>query len=290
MTAANQQDVQSRAAKTLSSEPRPFLRWAGSKRALLSRFVDVLPHDFGRYWEPFLGAGSLFFLLEPKDAVLNDSCGPLIETYIAVRYRVDLVLRYLAPLHVDKETYYDIRRHPGESPFRRAAEFIYLNKAGWNGLYRVNSKGQFNVPYGAPKSDVVVDRSNLRACSSALAQPGVALGSADFEVAIANAEAGDLVFLDPPYVTGHNNNGFIDYNEVLFSWTDQLRLAAVAIKLANKGVNVVVTNAHHQPVIDLYKGFQVRRINRASTLAGAAARRGRVDEALFWKTRNGSGL
>lgn len=274
--------IQERARRVHSAEPRPFLKWAGSKRSVLANFLDILPEQFGTYWEPFVGSGSLFFLLQPESAVISDTCVPLIETYRAISDRVDLVMRYLAPLDVNKDTYYQVRGNPGVSRFKRAAQFIYLNKTCWNGLYRVNSSGQFNVPYGAPKSNYVADEANLRSCSDALGRPGVNIIAGDFEDTVEPAVRGDFVFLDPPYVTGHNNNGFIDYNEVLFSWNDQIRLASLANRLAEKGVHVVVTNAYHPQVIELYEGFEVRRVLRSSTLASSALKRGRVEEAVLW--------
>lgn len=284
-------ELAERALRSLSAEPRPFLRWAGSKRALLHEFVDLIPVEYGTYWEPFLGAGSLFFLLQPENAVIGDKLVPLVDAYRAVAERVDLVLRYLAPLDVSRETYYRVRDNRGSSSYKLAAEFIFLNKTCWNGLYRVNAEGKFNVPYGAPKTGFVIDPSNLRACSRTLGQPGVKIRDGDFERILGSVKPGDLVFLDPPYVTGHNNNGFIDYNEVLFSWDDQRRLASVAKRLADLGASVIVTNASHQGVIDLYRGFAVRRISRWSTLASSAAKRGPVEEVVLWRsthTRRGA--
>jgi DNA adenine methylase len=275
-------ELRTRAARPLSFQPRPFLRWAGSKRALLSHIVDVLPRRYATYREPFLGSGSLFFLLQPTRAVLSDSCLELIQTFNAVRDGAESILRHLAPLKRDKEQYYAIRSNLSLDPLERAAQFIYLNKMCWNGLYRVNSRGQFNVPYGAPKTDFTVDAPNLLACSSALKGDSIQIICADFAAAIAEAREGDLVFLDPPYVTRHNNNGFIDYNETLFSWRDQIRLATQARRLAEVGANVIVTNALHCDVRDLYSDFKVRSIDRASTLASASTKRGRVQEAVYW--------
>jgi DNA adenine methylase len=278
-------ELGARAALALSATPRSFLRWAGSKRALLPYIVKALPSSFQTYHEPFLGSGSLFFLLRPGSAFLSDSCPALIETFDAVRANVSAVLRYLRPLKPDRDLFYEVRSSRSEGPFKRAAEFIYLNKTCWNGLYRVNSRGEFNVPYGLPKTDFVIDEENLRACSAALAGRHVRLRCADFETALHDVEPRDLVFLDPPYVTRHNNNGFIDYNEKLFSWPDQMRLARVARELADRGAHVLVTNAFHSDVIDLYEGFTVLPIDRASTLASSPAKRSRVSEALLWLHR-----
>ena len=244
--------------------------------------MEVLPRSYRNYYEPFLGSGSLFFLLRPRRAFLSDSCAELVETFEAVRDDVSAVLRQLTPLKPDRDLFYAIRSNRSEERFARAAEFVYLNKTCWNGLYRVNSRGEFNVPYGLPKTDHIVDEINLVACSSALGPKRVRLRCCDFEAALRNVREGDLVFLDPPYVTRHNNNGFIDYNEKLFSWTDQERLAQIARQLADNGAHVLVTNAFHRDVIDLYDGFNVASIDRASTLASNATKRSRVGEALLW--------
>jgi len=272
-----------RAARYLSATPRPFLRWAGSKRALLAHIVDVLPATFRQYHEPFLGSGSLFFLLQPERAILSDACGELVETFLAVRDKPELVLRYISALKIDREIFYTVRANRSLGRYKRAAEFIYLNKACWNGLYRVNSNGDFNVPYGAPKSANVIDDLNLRRCAEVLSRPGINVKQASFLETLPDVQDGDLVFLDPPYVTGHNNNGFVDYNETLFSWGDQVEAARAAIAAANRGAHVIVTNAYHDDVLALYPGFSVKPLSRASTLASNSAKRRRVEEAVIWK-------
>ena len=272
-----------RASSPLSATPRPFLRWAGSKQKLLPDLVPLIPTEFGTYFEPFLGAGSMFFLLKPTLAVLSDACQPLIATYESVRDNPSAVLKLLATMDVlDKNYYYEIRASQPQGRHRQAARFVYLNRSCWNGLYRVNKNGEFNVPYGAPKTSSPMDEVNLRACSDALRQSGIVLKSGDFEDVLRDAKQGDFVFLDPPYVTGHNNNGFIDYNERLFSWEDQKRLAAVARRLVDEGVFVLATNAAHDDVVRLYRGFGARPITRSSTLASAVTSRRAVKEVALW--------
>jgi DNA adenine methylase len=273
--------VLARASSPLSATPRAFLRWAGSKRLLLPHIVPLLPARYGTYYEPFLGGGSLFFLLQPSKALLSDTCGDLIETFDAVRANVRAVLRHLVPLRPNRSFYYTIRSRRSTGQYKRAAEFIYLNKTSWNGLYRVNSHGLFNVPYGRPKTDNIIDSVNLRACATALNKPGVRLTCVDFEEALADACRNDLVFLDPPYVTRHNNNGFVDYNKRLFCWDDQIRLANTARRLASKGARVIVANALHEELLQMYDSFTVFPITRRSTLASDSSRRGTVVEALL---------
>ncbi|MCK4850209.1 MAG: Dam family site-specific DNA-(adenine-N6)-methyltransferase [Phycisphaerae bacterium] len=274
-------DIFGRAKRPNSAIPRPFLRWAGSKRRLLSHLTEFLPPSFKTYFEPFLGSGALFFLLQADNAVLSDSCAELIDTFCAVRDNVSAVLRYLNPLKPNKALYYRIRESRSAGQFRRAAEFIYLNKTCWNGLYRVNSQGNFNVPYGLHRSDNISDVVNLRACAEALRKRTIRLSPSDFEEAVALAAAGDLVYLDPPYVTGHTNNAFIDYNNVLFSWKDQQRLAAVAEELRRRGAHVIVNNANHPAVRKLYRSFRKVSFSRYSTLASDASKRHLVREMLL---------
>lgn len=283
--------VTKQAVIALSATPRPFLKWAGSKRALLPQIIPALPSAYRTYHEPFLGSGSLFFLLQPDHAYLSDTCRELIDTFQAVRDNPHAVLRHLKPWKPDREFFYAVRSNRSRGRLKRAAEFIYLNHTCWNGLYRVNSRGMFNVPYGLPRTDHVVDRVNVLACGRALAPDGVVLGCRDFDAALRVVCRDDLVFLDPPYVTGHNNNGFIDYNERLFSWADQVRLAKAARSLVRRGAHVIVTNAYHDDIVDLYADFNLATISRASTLAANPEKRGRVSEALFWmhgsETRDG---
>lgn len=270
-----------RARASMSTVPRPFLRWAGSKRAHLTHLLDILPGRFQTYWEPFVGAGSLYFLLRPRSAVLGDACKPLIDTFRSVRDGPKAVLGYLSAINVNEETYYEVRAENPQNRFHRAANFIYLNKTCWNGLYRVNSRGDFNVPYGHPKTSQIVDAANLLACGRQLRSPNVRIVDGDFEQTLIGVNAGDLVFLDPPYVTGHSNNGFIDYNEKLFSWSDQERLASVAKGLVESGAFVIVTNADHADVVALYRGFKQTRFARQSTIAADKSKRRVVREVIL---------
>lgn len=272
-----------RARHPLASRPRPFLRWAGGKRWLLPHLVELLPATFGRYYEPFAGSAALYFLLETQPAVLGDTCRPLIQTLEAVRDDVEGVLARLADWPVDRGTFDEVKALEPQGAAAAAARFIYLNHTCWNGLYRVNARGEFNVPYGRPKSQRVVDAENLRDCARALDRQTL-LVAGDFATVAAGAGPGDLVYFDPPYVTGHNNNGFVDYNEILFSWSDQLRLARLAKDLDSRGVHVVISNANHDAVLALFESFEVIRVARHSTIAGSTAARQPTSEVLIFNT------
>lgn len=259
----------------------PIVRWAGSKSRLLPQITPYVPKSFRTYIEPFFGSGALFFHLAPQKAYLSDLCHELIETYTAVRDNYRLVVSHLSPLELDQQTYYAVRNASPRGRYQAAARFLYLNRGCWNGLYRVNTAGEFNVPYGRPRSKIVFRLQDLRGCSELLSRPGIELSSGDFAKNLARARPGDFVFLDPPYVTKHNLNGFAEWNERIFSWRDQERLADRAVELAESGVDVLVTNADHKDVVALYPGFKVHKLSRHSTLAGDKTKRVIVTEAIL---------
>lgn len=262
---------------------RPFLRWAGSKRKLLRHLTPYVPETWNRYHEPFVGGASMFFFLCPDRATVSDASMALVETYQAVRRDPDKVLKFLRPLRPDRETFNRIKRYRPTNESNRAAQFIFLNKACWNGLYRVNSDGIFNVPFGQPKTDFLIDEANFLLCAQQLRRRSISVKCQDFETITADVAEGDFVFLDPPYVTSHNMNGFVDWNECLFSWKDQVRLAEMARRLTMKKANVLITNADHPDVAALYKDFGATRFERTSTLAGDTTRRRTTSEAIFFR-------
>jgi DNA adenine methylase len=279
----DQRALAERSKRFFSAEPRSFIKWAGSKRFLLPEIVRLLPKSIKAYHEPFLGSGALYFLIRPDVAFLSDACNDLIKTYSATARDPETVLSFLLKWPAKPELYYQLRDEtPSEDDFMEAAKFIYLNRNCWNGLYRVNTAGKFNVPYGRPKTSNELDVSNFRACAKILSGPNITIKSADFESSLQTASQGDFVFLDPPYVTQHNNNGFREYNERIFSWSDQIRLAKVAAELASNRVNVMVTNAFHPDIANLYNGFTIVKTERISTIASDKAKRGRAIEAIFY--------
>jgi DNA adenine methylase len=198
---------------------KPFLKWAGGKRWFVHRYSHLFPEKFNNYIEPFLGSGAAYFHICPKKAILGDANSDLINTYIAIQQDWRLVYRYLKTHHANhsSEYYYQVRAKRLRSPFSRAAQFIYLNRTCWNGLYRVNLQGVFNVPIGT-KSSVIFENDRFDLVSKNL--ENATLKIADFEDLIDLAGDGDFVFADPPYTVRHNHNAFIKYNEDLFSWFD----------------------------------------------------------------------
>lgn len=233
----------------------PFLKWAGGKRWLVKKHIDLFPSSYDRYIEPFLGGGSVFFALRPQKSILADSNARLIETYIQIRECASRVAKLLVKhqeAHCDEYYYSErLRRYP-DSAVHRAAQFIYLNRTCWNGLYRVNRKGEFNVPRGS-KTSVVLDTDDFPALSRALSNSD--LLAQDFSQTISCAGSGDFVYVDPPYTVKHRDNGFAKYNEKIFNWDDQERLKNDVVDAIERGAMVAVSNANHKSLTDLYDGI-----------------------------------
>lgn len=258
----------------------PFLKWAGGKRWFASQALEMSPKSYERYVEPFLGGGALYFSLRPKRALLADLNPRLVETYEAIQLDWEKVYHELKQ-HQEKHSrkhYYEERTRKRRVSHARAAQFIYLNRTCWNGLYRVNQAGQFNVPIGT-KSAVLMDTDNFKEISLQLAKSE--LRCSDFDNILSECGAGDFVFVDPPYTVKHNVNGFIKYNETLFSWNDQIRLRDAVTAAKRRGARVLVTNADHPSVRQLYQGIgTMRSVSRSSVLAGDAQYRAHVSELV----------
>jgi len=259
----------------------PFLKWVGGKRWLVANYEKYIPLEFDRYIEPFLGGGALFFYLQPDCAVLGDINKDLIETYESVRNNWKAVVQHLERHNKrhSEDYYYKIRANKPKLKYERAARFIYLNRTCWNGLYRVNLNGDFNVPIGT-KTDVLYENDNFQQLSSVLKK--ATLHSTDFEDLIDLAGEGDLVFVDPPYTVRHNKNAFIKYNEKLFSWWDQERLFYAVKRAKRRGARIIGTNAFHNSVKSMYRGeFEIKRISRTSSISSKSESRARYDELLI---------
>lgn len=257
----------------------PFLKWAGGKRWFTSGHWDVFPKEFNRYVEPFLGSAAVFFHLRPESAVLSDLNAELVNTYKVVRNRrlkLESAIAVHARAHSEKY-YYAVRKASLTCDVERAARFIYLNRTCWNGLYRVNQKGQFNVPIGT-KDQVLLATDDFKALAKQL--KGATLHAVDFEKTIDQAGTGDLLFVDPPYTVKHNLNGFVKYNDKIFSWADQIRLRDALVRANKRRVQIIMTNANHASVRDLYQGFEQFSLTRHSVLAGLSSARSVTEELL----------
>lgn len=259
----------------------PFLKWAGGKRWLVQSDLKIIPDDFNCYHEPFVGGGAVFFENAPKDFVIADLNQELIACYRAIRSnwkQVAKLLKQHQKLH-SKDHYYKVRDNDACSEIKAAARFIYLNRTCWNGLYRVNLKGKFNVPKGT-KSKVILETDEFESIAARLAQGKIECQ--DFAITLLNAQKGDFVFVDPPYTVAHNMNAFVKYNEKIFSWEDQLRLRDAIIESVNRGVKVTATNADHPSVQNLYEGLgEILSIPRRSVISGKNIGRGSTSELLM---------
>lgn len=260
---------------------QPFLKWAGGKRWLTATHAKIFPNDFSEYFEPFLGSGAVFFSLAPKKATLADINSELIDCYTAVRDDWRNVQKYLAKHHEkhSKEHYYQVRQTKPFELAEKAARFIYLNRTCWNALYRVNLKGEFNVPIGT-KNNVILSSDNFEQVSKLLKQ--TTISHLDFEKVIDKAKANDLIFADPPYTIKHNFNGFVKYNEKMFHWDDQVRLSEALKRASSRGCKIVLTNANHPSIVDLYKSdFDLYPVRRSSVIAASSSRRGIYEELII---------
>ncbi|HZY78644.1 MAG TPA: Dam family site-specific DNA-(adenine-N6)-methyltransferase [Cyclobacteriaceae bacterium] len=262
-------------------EIKPFLRWAGGKRWLVRQLSERLNAlSFNNYYEPFLGGGSVFFNLPTtKKAFLSDLNGDLIETYIVVRDHVERLIDELKKYRNSERFYYAVRDRSPQNKVEKAARFIYLNQTSFNGIYRVNLEGVYNVPYGYRKKNFL-EIDNLRNVSAKLKR--ASLTTRDFEAAIDGARRNDLFFLDPPYTVSHNHNGFIKYNQNLFSLDDQLRLAECVERIKKKDALYILSNAAHKTIDKIFGSVDKKiEIKRASLIGGLKANRGDVSEYLF---------
>lgn len=269
---------------------KPFLKWAGGKRWFISNHSNFFPVNYKRYIEPFVGSGAVFFRLCPSYAVLSDTNPELIDTYSTLRESPEKVWQILRR-HQNKHSnayYYKIRASKPRTPASKAARFIYLNRTCFNGLYRVNLRGEFNVPKGT-KDNVIFPDDNFPAISAAL--QGVNMYVQDFAETIRSAQQGDFVFVDPPYTVQHNNNNFIKYNEKLFTWADQERLSEGLALACKRGALVLLTNADNKCIRKLYSSriWAQFHVNRQSVLASDMKRRGEITELVIsnYLTRKG---
>ena len=267
---------------------RPFLKWAGGKRQLLGELIPCVKAagEFGRYYEPFLGGGALFFQMVRtgrlrRNATLSDSNPNLIDAYWGVKKDVQEVIRLLLnhKSRHSKEYYYRVRANVPEDRLKRAARIIYLNKTCYNGLYRENRKGEFNVPCGRYKNPTICDEENLRAVSDALKRARI--DTKRFARVLSAAKPGDLVYFDPPYHPVSKTASFTSYEKRGFDENSQRGLAHTFRRLDNMGVKVVLSNSMTPLVQELYSGFRIEEVMANRAVNSRADRRGKVSEALI---------
>ena len=279
-----------------SDAPRPFIKWAGGKTQLLPQFELLYPpaSRVGRYVEPFLGSGAVFFrvlsLLRPAEALLADSNEELVNCYRAIRDEIEKVIHRLRrhrSAHC-REYYYRIRAQVPTrlSDAARAARLIYLNKTCFNGLYRVNRRGGFNVPMGRYKNPPILDAENLRAVSASL--QGVEIKRAHFRETPGYAREGDFIYLDPPYHPISRTSSFTSYTEGAFREADQRQLADVYTALHRMGCHVMLSNSDSALIHRLYRGFTVVKVQARRSINSKSTGRGVIPEVVVMNYRSES--
>lgn len=267
---------------------RPFTKWTGGKRKLLPILTELLPDDFNRYYEPFIGGGALLFKLLPHDAVINDFNEELINSYLQIRDNPNELIDLLAE-HRDKNSkdyYLNIRsadrdgRIESMTDVERAARILYMLRVDFNGLYRVNSKNQFNVPYGRYKNPKILDKDLIYEVSGYLNANNIQILQGDFANAVADAIDGDLVYFDPPYIPLSETSSFTSYTHEGFSYEDQVRLRNTVRDLTRRGVNVILSNSSSPLVEDLYQEFNLHYVDASRTNGAKPTSRGKIKEII----------
>lgn len=273
------------------NELKPFTKWVGGKRQLLPELLELLPSSFSGYYEPFIGGGAMFFELAPEKAVINDNNKELVLAYQVIKDDVESLIDELKKHkeHNSKEYYLDLRsadrdgRIENMSDVERAGRILYMLRVNFNGLYRVNSKNQFNVPYGKYKNPKILDEDNLRNISKYLNDNDIAILNGDFETATQNAKRGDLVYFDPPYVPLSPTESFTGYTADGFGYEEQVRLRDLFVDLTKRGVYVIVSNSSAELVYELYKPFAktIFEVGATRMINSNAKKRGKVNELLI---------
>lgn len=270
------------AAATKPERIRPLLKWAGGKTQLLSEILPRLPEKMGTYYEPFVGGGAVFFALATERrferAVLGDANRDIATFYKAVRDDVDGVIKRLERFTHSEDEYYRIRASRPRTAAGKAARVLYLNRTGYNGLYRVNSRGEFNVPFGRYKNPNFLNEERLRAGAEAL--QGVQIEVSDFEKVCAGAKPGDAVYLDPPYAPVSRTSNFAHYDRSRFGEKEHQRLAKVFGALVEQGVCAVLSNSDTEITRGLYESFETVTVRASRTINSRADSRGAVREIL----------
>jgi len=269
---------------------KPFVKWAGGKRQILDKLKKFAPKEFETYYEPFVGGGAFLFELSPKNAVINDSNEELMNVFNVLRNekKYNKMCKYLNKFERKhcEEFYYEIRnidrnkrKFEKLNECKKAARTIYLNKACFNGLYRVNSKGEFNVPFGKKTTVNTYDGENLLNLHTYLTMNNVNILCTDFEETVKDAKKGDFVYFDPPYDS--DTSTFNSYTETGFNKDEQRRLAKVFIELDKKGVKVMLSNHNTILIKELYKDYNINVIEAKRSINSNGKKRGVVEEVII---------
>jgi len=265
---------------------KPILKWAGGKRQLLPQIIDLFPSNYSEldYHEPFVGGGAVFFTIQPNRNTINDINHHLMNFYKTIRDKPEELIEEASKFKYEKETYYQLReRYNTEiiSDLEKAALFLYFNKTGFNGLWRVNSKDRYNVPFGRYKNPTIVPKERIRAASNVLSNIKILCN--DFSYVLDESKPGDLCYFDPPYEPVSETAYFTSYTPKGFGMDEQEKLSRVCQKLDEKGVHFVLSNSHVKQVVDLYDSnpnFRIKIVQARRNINSKASKRGPINEIL----------
>ncbi|MGX7072577.1 DNA adenine methylase [Helcococcus kunzii] len=268
---------------------KPFTKWVGGKRQLLNEIVKLMPHSYNTYHEPFVGGGALFFYLQPKNAVINDMNSDLILSYRAIKDDLNNLIEELEyhKQHNSKEYFLDLRSYDRDerinslSNTQKAARIMYMLRVCFNGMYRVNSKNQFNVPYGRYKNPKIVDKVLLKNISDYLNSSNILILNEDFEVSIKECKAGDFVYFDPPYIPISETSSFTSYTNEGFSYKDQVRLRNIFSELTRKNVYCMLSNSNSPKTLELYEQFNIHQVKAKRSINSISSKRGEISEVII---------
>lgn len=274
-----------------SKKVKPFLKWAGGKGQLLEQLQGLFPKKYNAYFEPFIGGGAVFFSLSPKKATINDINTTLVQTYIYIKDDVEKVIKELKKLEKEflskeqddkKEFYYKIREKYNSLPsndFKRSLYFLFFNKTAFNGVYRENSKGGFNVPMGSYKNPKIVDEENLRAVSESLKNTTIL--NTSFAESVKKAKVGDFVYFDPPYHPLSTTSSFTSYSKDDFTKEDQIKLRDLFIELDKKGVYVMLSNSSAPFIKEIYSKYRQIPVYANRMINSKSDKRGKISEVVI---------
>ena len=268
----------------LKEETYPIVKWVGGKRQLMFELLKNMPKNYNRYFEPFIGGGALFFELQPDNAYISDMNEELINLYKVVRDNVDELVADLQKHDISKDYFMEIRNidrtdeYKNWSEVKKASRFIYLNRTCFNGMYRVNSKGEFNVPFGHYKNPRILDENNLINCSNLLQRTEIK--HADFFEILKKVKKGDFVYFDPPYVPLSETSSFTSYTKDGFDVDMQFKLRDVCDELDSLGVKFLLSNSDTKLVNELYENYNIKKVFASRQINANADGRGKITEVL----------
>lgn len=267
---------------------QPFTKWTGGKRQLLPIIKSLMPDNYNNYFEPFVGGGALFFELSPDKAVINDFNNELINCYRQIKKYPQKLIELLIKHQENNSKEYYLKLRSADRDNRidkitnveRAARIMYMLRVDFNGLYRVNSKNQFNVPYGRYKNPKIVDSDLILSISQYLNSNNIKILTGDFEKAIQDVTVGDFVYFDPPYIPLSETSAFTSYTHEGFTYEDQVRLRDCFKKLDEKGAFLMLSNSSSPLVEELYKDFNIHKVEVTRTNGAKTSSRGKISEII----------